>query len=90
MEDAAFGPRGRLWSCAVQIYPPPPPVRYDEPYMPYALGLVDLPDGLRLLGRIQTDDPERLQIGAEVELILDAIYHDDGGDEVITWKFRPV
>jgi uncharacterized OB-fold protein len=90
IEDARFGPRGKLWSCAVQNYPPPPPARYDEPYIPYALGLVDLPEGLRVLGKIRTDDPESLQIGMDVELILDEIYRDENGNPVITWKFRPV
>ena len=46
MEDAAFGPTGVLFSFAVQNYPPPPPARYDEPYQPYAVGMVDLPEGL--------------------------------------------
>ena len=27
MEDAAFGPHGVLWSCAIQNYPPPPPAK---------------------------------------------------------------
>ncbi len=25
VEDAAFGPRGKLWSCAILNYPPPLP-----------------------------------------------------------------
>ena len=63
MEDASFGPRGTLWSCAIQNYPPPAPARYEEPYTPYALGMVDMPEGLRVLGRISTDDPEGVQVG---------------------------
>jgi uncharacterized OB-fold protein len=90
IEDASFGPRGVLWSCAIQNYPPPLPARYEEPYTPYALGMVDMPEGLRVLGRISTDDPEGVQVGAEVELVLERLYRDEEGSEVITWKFRPI
>jgi uncharacterized OB-fold protein len=90
VQEASFGPRGTLWSCAIQNYPPPPPARYREPYAPYAVGLVDLPEGLRVLGRIRTDDPEGVQVGAEVELVLEELCRDEGGNAVITWMFRPV
>ncbi len=90
VEDAVFGPRGKLWSCAIQNYPPPLPARYNEPYVPYAIGLVDLPEGLRVLGRISTDNPEGLQLGTDVELVLEELYRDEDGNEVITWKFKPV
>jgi uncharacterized OB-fold protein len=90
MEDASFGPRGTLWSVAIQNYPPPLPARYEEPYTPYALGMVDMPEGLRVLGRISTDDPEGVQVGSQVELILERLYLDEDGNDVITWKFRPI
>jgi hypothetical protein len=90
MDDATFGPRGTLWSCAVQDYPPPAPARFDQPYKPYAMGVVDLADGLRVLGRMAIDDPGRLEVGMKVELVLDTLCHDEQGGEVITWKFRPV
>lgn len=89
IEEAEFGPRGTLWSCAIQNYPPPPPARFDDPYAPYALGLVDLPDGLRVLSRIHVEDPGTLEVGAEVELVIGTLCHDEG-QEVVTWKFRPL
>jgi hypothetical protein len=90
IEEASFGPRGTLWSCAIQNYPPPAPARYEEPYAPYAVGMVDMPEGLRVLARISTDDPKGVEVGAEVELVLERLYLDENGDEVITWKFRPI
>src|SRR3989304_5079271 len=87
IEEASFGPRGTLWSCAIQNYPPPAPARYEEPYSPYAVGMVDMPEGLRVLARISTDDPKGVEVGAEVELVLERLYLDENGDEVITWKF---
>ncbi len=90
MEDARFGPKGTLWSYSVQYYPPPPPAKYDEPYVPYALALIDMPEGLRVLARVSTDDPEQVQVRADVELVLEKLYTNPEGDDVITWKFRQV
>ena len=90
IEPASFGPRGTLWSFAVQHYAPPAPVKYDEPYKPYALGLVDLRDGLRVLGRLQVDKLENLKIGMDVELIVARLCADKDGNEVTTWMFKPL
>ncbi len=90
MEDADFGPRGSLWSCAIQNYPPPLPARYEEPYTPYAVGVVDLDEGLRVVARMSVDDPESLQLGVEVELTIEPICRDEAGREVVTWKFKPL
>jgi len=88
IEDALFGPIGTLWSVAVQDYPPPPPAKFDKPYQPYAMGVVDLDDGLRVLGRMTTDDPRSVQVGARVELVIDALCHDEEGNEIVSWKFK--
>ncbi|MEX1255381.1 MAG: OB-fold domain-containing protein [Dehalococcoidia bacterium] len=89
MEDAAFGPNATLWSYTVQHYPPPPPAKYDEPYVPYAMALVDLAEGLRLLARVAVDDLTQVKAGMPVELVLEPLYTDPQGNDVITWKFRP-
>jgi uncharacterized OB-fold protein len=90
MEDASFGPRGTLWSCAIQNYPPPAPALYEEPYQPYAMGAVDLPEGLRVMGRIHTDDPEAVRPGVDVELVVEPVKRDEEGREIVTWMFRPL
>ncbi len=90
MEDAAFGPHGTVWSCSVQNYPPPPPARYDEPFEPYSLGVVDLSDGLRVVGRMAVDDSESAKVGSEVELVIEPLCTEEDGTEVTTWMFRPV
>lgn len=88
IEDAAFGPTGTLWSYSIQQYPPPPPAKYDEPYTPYALGLIDMAEGLRVLARISIERLDTLRVGAPVELVLETLHHNKDGNDVITWKFR--
>ena len=90
MEDASFGPHGTVWSCSVQNYPPPPPARYDEPYEPYALGVVDLTDGLRVVGRMAGDDPKNVKPGGKVERVIEPLCTEEDGTEVTTWMFRPI
>jgi uncharacterized OB-fold protein len=90
MEDARFGPRGTLWSWAVQNYPPPAPARYDDPYAPYTVGLVDLDDGLRVLGRIEGAERGAIKVGTTVELIVAPLCHEADGSALISWMFRAV
>ena len=90
VEDAAFGPRGTLWSLTIQHYAPPPPVKFDEPFIPYALGLVDLQEGLRILGRISTDKLEALKVGTPVELVIEKLCTAPDGNDLTSWKFKLV
>ncbi len=89
-EEVALSPGGKLWSYTIQYYPPPPPFRFEQPFTPYAIGLVELPEGLRVLGMVSTDNPEGLRVGLDVELVLEKLYCNEDGDEMMTWKFRLV
>ncbi len=90
MNDAGFGPLGTVWSYSIQNYPPPPPARFDEPYRPYALAVVDLADGLRVVGRMAVEDPESVSVGDRVELVLAPICREEDGTEPISWMFQPI
>jgi uncharacterized OB-fold protein len=89
IEDARFGPSGTLWSVALQNYPPPAPAVIPEPYSPYAVGVVDMADGIRVLGRMLCDDPKALEIGSKVELVLAPLGQNESGEDVISWHFQP-
>lgn len=90
VEDVEFGGRGTLWSFSIQSYPPPPPARYDEPYVPYAVAVVDLDDGLRVVGRVDVEDPSTLTVGSAVELVVGPLAHEEDGSVLVSWMFRPV
>lgn len=86
MEDCSFGGAGKLWSFSVADFPPPPPHKYDKPFVPYAIGVVDLDCGLRMIGQM-VDQPASLKVDARVELVIDTLYHEDG-KAFTSWKFR--
>ena len=92
-EDVELATRGTLWTWTVQAFPPkaPPylgPVGDD--FEPYGVGYVELPGQLRVEGRLTNADPEKLQIGMEMELVLDPLTIDEDGNQVVTYAFAPV
>ena len=89
VERAYLSKRGRLWTFTVQHYPPPPPFKAKDPFVPYGIGLVELPENIRVAGILTEADPKKLKIGMEVELTLETMYEEDG-KEYVTWKFRPI
>lgn len=92
-EDVELATTGTLWTWTVQAFPPkaPPylgPVGDD--FEPYGVGYVELPGQLRVEGRLTIADPEQLQIGMEMELVLDPLTVDEDGNQVVTYAFAPV
>jgi len=86
IEDCSFGGRGVLWSYSVANFPPPAPYKSDPPFRPYVIGVVDMDNGLRMVGQM-VDALEQVRIGAAVELVIDALYHESG-KALTSWKFR--
>jgi uncharacterized protein len=77
---------GILHSYTVQRYRPPRPFAM-EPWSPYALGLVDLPEGVRVMGMLTGVAMDQIRIDAPVELVVEPLYHDEEGQPVLTYKF---
>ncbi len=80
---------GTLYSYTVQSYQPPGLFRMDN-WAPYPLGLIELPEGLRVMAMLTGCGVEELRIGMPVEMTTEALYRDDSGCEVHTYKFRPL
>ena len=79
--------RGRIWSYTDARYQPPAPyVPQSDPYQPFALAAVELPEGITVLGQVAdgygVDD---LRVGAEVELVVEPL-----DDELLVWRWKPV
>lgn len=82
--------RGTLYSFTVQRFKPPPPYRAPEPFVPYGVGMIELPEGLRVTAVLEEGDPSRLRVGIEMELVLASFFEDDEGNEVLGYKFRTI
>lgn len=88
VEETLLGRRGTLYSYTVQGYRPPALFGMD-PWEPYALGLVELPEGLRVMGMLTGCPLEEIRIDMAVELTVEALYTDAEGRDVLTYKYRP-
>lgn len=83
LERALLGRTGVLHSWTVQHYQPPGLFPMD-PWEPYALGLVEVPEGLRVLGMLTGVPLDRIEIGSAVQLVLEPLNAD-----VVTYKWAP-
>jgi uncharacterized OB-fold protein len=82
MEKSKLSSRGKLYTYSiVQVAPK----RF---LPPYALGYVDFPEGVRVLGQLTTTDPSQIKIGMTVQAELGRIAVDEQGNEVMSYKFR--
>ena len=88
IEPARFGERGTLYSYTVQSYRPPPLFRMDD-WAPYAIGLVELPEGIRVMGMLTGVALDQIRIGMALALTTEPLYTDEQGRAVLTYKFRP-
>lgn len=57
---------------------------------PYAVGYIDLPEGVRLFSQIVNCNFDCLTVGMEVELVVGPLRRTEEGVEIIGYKFRPV
>jgi len=74
----------------VQRFRPPPPYRGPEEFEPYGVGMIELPEGLRITTLLLGHDPDGFRVGMEMELIVTKLFEDEMGRDVLGYKFRAV
>lgn len=85
VEAATLSPAGTLWAWTA-VTTPPPGYRGE---VPYGFGVVELPEGLRVVSRLSESDPGRLRFGQAMQLELVPLHRDEEGRKVVTWSFTP-
>ncbi len=90
-EPVELARRGTVWSYTdAQYQPPAPYVPRTEPYEPFALAAVELPEGLVVLGQVADGyGVADLRVGAEVELVVETLNVDETGERTI-YRWKPV
>jgi len=91
LEEVPLSRRGRLWSWTTNHYQPPEPYVPPDPFVPYTVAAVELAlERMVVLGQLAPGvDPAALEIGMEMELVLDVLY-EDAEKQLMVWKWRPV
>jgi uncharacterized OB-fold protein len=85
LEEVKLSRRGKIYSYTVVMQRPPV---YYQGDVPYALGYVELPEGVRVESLLAAPDLESLRIGMDAELVIERLHDDEAGNEVMTYKFK--
>jgi uncharacterized OB-fold protein len=76
---------GTLWAWTAVTSAPP---GY-QGEVPYGLGVVELPEGIRVITRLTESDPSSLAFGQAMELRIVPLHANADGDDVVTFAFSP-
>ncbi len=84
VEERPLSPTGILHSFTI--------VRRSMPEfpVPYALGLVDFPEGVRVMAQVETDNFEELKIGDEMGVTVGNVKKTADGRDVKSYKFYKI
>jgi uncharacterized protein len=86
LEEVRLSPRGKIHAFTIVMQRPP---GYYKAEVPYAIGFVELPEGIRVETLFTGCDPESLRVGMEMEMVVEKLHEDEAGIEVMAYKFRP-
>lgn len=83
LETVKFSRDGALYTYSI--------VRQSTPAfeVPYALGYVDFPEGVRIMGQIAGIEFDEITIGMALTVTLEPFGRDDEGNPLIGYRFRP-
>ena len=91
LSDLEFSNQATLWSYTVIRYQPPGDYKGpSDPYVPFVLGLVELPEGIRILAPLTERDTEKIKIDMPLELEVAPLYTNEDGNKVVAFSYRPV
>src|SRR5438445_2377323 len=81
--EALLSQDGTVWAWTA-VTAAPPGYRGE---VPYGFGVVELPEGLRVITRLTEPDPSKLRSGQRVRLQTVVLHTDDEGRDVLMWAF---
>lgn len=87
IEEVVLSRLGKIYSYTVVMQKPP---EYYRGPVPYAEGFVELPEGVRVETLFTGCNFDDLKLGMDVEMIIEKLYEDEDGSEIVTFKFRPL
>jgi uncharacterized OB-fold protein len=84
-EPVELSRHGTLWSWTAVTAPLP---GY-EGEVPFGIGIVELPEGIRVITRLTESDPSALNPGQAMECRVVTLHTNADGDDVVTYAFAP-
>ena len=86
MDEVPLSTRGKINTFTISRVAP---LGFNAPYIQ---AFVDLPEGPRVFSLITGCEASEaaIEIGSEVEMVIEKICNDEEGSELIGYKFRPI
>jgi hypothetical protein len=84
--EVALARDGVLWTYTVVRNRPPGDYKGKDPFVPFGLGLVELPDGIRVLSPLEVEI-EALRIGMMLRFRAHVQHRDAAGRDVVAFTF---
>lgn len=85
-EEVLLSTTGTLYSYTIHRYDLREPLSYHK--APYAIGAVELPEGIIIVGRLTITEEDKIKIGMKMKLKVDKLYEDDE-NIYLTYFFEP-
>ena len=86
LDEAELSARGKVWTYTIAGQTPPGSLVE----APYALAVVELPEKVAIRAVLTDVDLDRVKVGMDVEITLAKMKEDQDGNDVVSYKFRPV
>ena len=86
LDEAELSARGKVWTYTIAGQTPPGSLVE----APYALAVVELPEKVAIRTVLTDVDLAEVKVGMEVEITLVKMKEDQDGNDVVSYKFRPV
>ena len=86
MKDVKLSRRGKVWSYTTVMLAPP---QWYKGPVPFDLGYVQLPEGVRIWTRLLGAEAGTFKIGQDVELDIDLMQENPEGNEILGYCFVP-
>ena len=86
LEELALSTKGKIHTFTISRVVPPGSIMK----APYVIAQIRLPEGVQVTSVLKDCDLEALDIGMDVELVIEKVMEDEEGNEVMAFKFKPV
>ena len=83
MEEVVSGRRGKLYSYTIGRLPT---ARFLPPYL---VGMVDMPEGVRIFAPLKINEGQDVKIGMEMEVVIEDLWEEED-KHIIDYKFKSV
>jgi uncharacterized OB-fold protein len=86
LDEAELSTRGKIWTFTIARQTPPG--SWIE--APYAIAVVELPEKVAIRTVLTGVDLDAVKVGMDVEITLVKMKEDQEGNDIVSYKFRPV